>query len=278
MKRYVFLILGILIIVLALVGCGSNTSKESGKPSTSEKITISAAASLKGALTELADAYKKEHHLQDNQIAINFAGSGTLRQQIEQGAPAAVFISADQKNMKLLQDKELVTEVKPFVTNSLVLVVPKGKDKVSLDQLSSVNRLVLGEPATVPAGNYGKQVLTKMGIWDSMQDKIVYAKDAKAVTAAISQGAGDAGFIYKTDAIAAGDAVQIAAETPADSHDPVMYPIGIVKKYDSQLAKDFYKFLKKQLDRLSVDEMGQEIIDELKAEMDLGTLFPKQII
>ena len=243
MKRYVFLILGILIIVLALVGCGSNTSKESGKPSTSEKITISAAASLKGALTELADAYKKEHHLQDDQIAINFAGSGTLRQQIEQGAPAAVFISADQKNMKLLQDKELVTEVKPFVTNSLVLVVPKGKDKVSLDQLSSVNRLVLGEPATVPAGNYGKQVLTKMGIWDSMQDKIVYAKDVKAVTAAISQGAGDAGFIYKTDAIAAGDAVQIAAETPADSHDPVMYPIGIVKKYDSQLAKDFYKFL-----------------------------------
>ena len=85
MKRYVFLILGILIIVLALVGCGSNTSKESGKPSTSEKITISAAASLKGALTELADAYKKEHHLQDDQIAINFAGSGTLRQQIEKG-------------------------------------------------------------------------------------------------------------------------------------------------------------------------------------------------
>ena len=70
-----------------------------------------------------------------------------------------------------------------------------------------------------------------------------YAKDVKAVTASISQGAGDAGFIYKTDAIAAGDAVQISAVTPADSHDPVIYPIGIIKKYDNALAKDFYQYV-----------------------------------
>ena len=169
--RKILLVLMSICMLAFVVGCGNDASKttDSAKPSTSEKITIQAAASLKGALTELADAYKKEHNLADDQITINFAGSGTLRQQIEQGAPASLFISADEKNMKMLQ--------------------------------------------------------------------------VKAVTASISQAAGDAGFIYKTDAIAAGDAVEIAAVTPADSHDPVIYPIGIIKKYDNALAQDFYTYV-----------------------------------
>ena len=217
--RKILLVLMSICMLAFVVGCGNDTSKsaDTAKPSTSEKITIQAAASLKGALTELADAYKKDHNLADDQITINFAGSGTLRQQIEQGAPASLFISADEKNMKMLQDKDLVTDVKPFVTNELVLVVPKGQPKIELHQIASVKRIVLGN--------------------------VVYAKDVKAVTASISQAAGDAGFIYKTDAIAAGDAVQISATTPADSHDPVIYPIGIIKKYDNPLAQDFYKYV-----------------------------------
>ena len=244
MRKLLFVLMSICMLAL-VVGCGNDAGKtaDSTKPSTSEKITIQAAASLKGALTELADAYKKEYHLADDQIVINFAGSGTLRQQIEQGAAASLFISADEKNMKMLQEKELVTDVKPFVTNELVLVVPKGQPKIELSQITSVKRIVLGNPDTVPAGNYGKQVLTKLGVWDQVEPNVVYAKDVKAVTASISQAAGDAGFIYKTDAIAAGDAVQISAVTPADSHDPVIYPIGIVKKYDNALAKDFYKYV-----------------------------------
>ena len=227
MKRILLVLMSVFMLAL-LVGCGSDTNKaaDSAKPSTSEKITVQAAASLKGALTELAESYKKSHNLADDQIAINFAGSGTLRQQIEQGAPASLFISADEKNMKMLQDKDLVTDVKPFV-----------------NQIASVKRIVLGNPETVPAGNYGKQVLTKLGVWEQVEPNVVYAKDVKAVTASISQGAGDAGFIYKTDAIAAGDAVQISAVTPADSHDPVIYPIGIIKKYDNALAKDFYQYV-----------------------------------
>lgn len=244
MKRILLVLMSVFMLAF-LVGCGNDASKqaEAAKPSTSEKITVQAAASLKGALTELADAYKKSHNLADDQIAINFAGSGTLRQQIEQGAPASLFISADEKNMKMLQEKDLVTDVKPFVTNELVLVVPKGQPKVELNQIASVKRIVLGNPETVPAGNYGKQVLTKLGVWEQVEPNVVYAKDVKAVTASISQGAGDAGFIYKTDAIAAGDAVEISAVTPADSHDPVIYPIGIIKKYDNALAKDFYQYV-----------------------------------
>ena len=127
----------------------------------------------------------------------------------------------------MLQEKDLVTDVKPFVTNELVLVVPKGQPKVELSQIGTVKRIVLGNPETVPAGNYGKQVLTKLGVWEQVEPNVVYAKDVKAVTASISQGAGDAGFIYKTDAIAAGDAVEISAVTPADSHDPVLSLIHI---------------------------------------------------
>jgi len=203
MKRILLVLMSIFMLAF-LVGCGNDASKptESAKPSTSEKITVQAAASLKGALTELADAYKKSHNLED-----------------------------------------LVSDVKPFVTNELVLVVPKGQPKVELNQIASVKRIVLGNPETVPAGNYGKQVLTKLGVWEQVEPNVVYAKDVKAVTASISQGAGDAGFIYKTDAIAAGDAVQISAVTPADSHDPVIYPIGIIKKYDNALAKDFYQYV-----------------------------------
>ncbi|SNV57927.1 molybdate ABC transporter substrate-binding protein [Veillonella rodentium] len=244
MKKILALLMSICMIAF-LAGCGNDNGKtaDSEKPSTSEKITVQAAASLKGALTELADTYKKDRHLADDQIAVNFAGSGTLRQQIEQGAPASLFISADEKNMKMLQEKDLVTDVKPFVTNELVLVVPKGQPQISLDQITTVKRIVLGTPETVPAGNYGKQVLTKMGVWEQVEPNVVYAKDVKSVTASISRGAGDAGFIYKTDAIAAGDAVQIAAVTPVDSHDPVIYPIGIIKKYDNALAKDFYQYV-----------------------------------
>jgi len=225
MKRILLVLMSVFMLAF-LVGCGNDASKpaETGKPSTSEKITVQAAASLKGAFTELADAYKKSHNLADDQIAINFAGSG-------------------EKNMKMLQEKDLVTDVKPFVTNELVLVVPKGQPKIELNQIASVKRIVLGNPETVPAGNYGKQVLTKLGVWEQVEPNVVYAKDVKAVTASISQGAGDAGFIYKTDAIAAGDAVQISAVTPADSHDPVIYPIGIIKKYDNALAKDFYQYV-----------------------------------
>ena len=230
MKRILLVLMSVFMLAF-LVGCGNDASKptESAKPSTSEKITVQAAASLKGALTELADAYKKSHNLADDQIAINFAGSGTLRQQIEQGAPASLFISADEKNMKMLQEKDLVTDVKPFVTNELVLVVPKGQPKVELNQIASVKRIVLGNP--------------ELGVWEQVEPNVVYAKDVKAVTASISQGAGDVGFIYKTDAIAAGDAVEISAVTPADSHDPVIYPIGIIKKYDNALAKDFYQYV-----------------------------------
>lgn len=248
MKRFLFLCMMICVLLVSL-GCGLSNTKQGD-----DKIVIQAAASLKGALTELSDNYKQAHNLKDDQIAINFAGSGTLRQQIEEGAPASLFISANEKNMTMLEEKGLMTDVKPFVTNELVLIVPHGRDMIRIDQLPTVNRLVLGNPETVPVGNYGKQTLTNLGLWEQVEPQVVYAKDVKAVTAAISQGAGDAGFVYKTDGIAAGDTVTIAATAPSDSHDPVIYPIGIIKKYDNTLARDFYQYI--------VSKEGQAVLEK----------------
>ena len=113
--------------------------------------------------------------------------------------------------MNQLKEKNLVTKVKPLVENSLVLIVPKGKEKITIDQLPSVNRLAIGTVETVPAGKYAKQTLTKLNLWDQVESKIVYAKDVKAVGAYVAEGSAD--------------------------------PIGIVTKYDNELAQQFYEYL-----------------------------------
>lgn len=233
------------ISILAVAGCGStgDTKKADPKPTTTETITVSAAASMKAALEEIKANYIKKQNLKDEQVAINFAGSGSLRQQIEQGAPSSLFISADEKNMKQLQEKNLVEEVKPLVGNDLVLVVPKGKEPFTMKTIQTAPRIVLGTLGAVPAGDYAKSALDKLNLWGEVESKVVFAKDVKAVTATISQGAGDVGFIYKTDAIAAKDKVDITDTVAADLHAPIVYPIGVVTKNKNGLTKDFYQYL-----------------------------------
>lgn len=245
MKRYrMWLMVALSAMALAVSGCGgsSNDQKEA-QAAKSESITVSAAASLQAAANELKDNFIKSRHLDPTQITLNFGGSGTLRQQIENGAPASIFISADEKNMHQLQEKNLVTKVKPLVANSLVLIVPKDKPQLTIEQLPSVNRLALGTVETVPAGKYAKQTLTKLNLWNQVESKVVYAKDVKAVAAYVAEGSADAGFVYKTDALDLKDRVQITATAPSDSHDPIRYPIAIVTKYDNDLAQQFYEYL-----------------------------------
>ena len=226
-------------LIFLVAGCGPSLSQQNKH----EVITIQAAASLKEAMTEIANNFKQSHHLSDDQIAINFAGSGTLRQQIETGAPANIFVSADEKNMQMLQDKNLVSDVQPLLKNELVLITPQGHSSVTMASLGQQDRIVIGNVDTVPAGRYAKQVLEHSNLWNGIQSKLVYAKDVRAVTAYISQGAGDVGFVYKTDAMAAGDKVVISDMTPDDSHDAVIYPIAMVKKYDTPLSHELYEYL-----------------------------------
>lgn len=236
--------LGVALSTLLLVTAGCGQSDDTKKADVSkETITVSAAASMQVAMNELKDDYVKAHHLDASQIAINYGGSGTLRQQIEQGAPTSIFISANESNMKLLQDKNLVEKVKPLTANSLVLIVPKGKQAYKISDLGNVNRLAIGTVETVPAGKYAEESLKKLGLWEQVQPKLVYAKDVKAVTAYIAEATADAGFVYKTDAMASKDRVVITDTAPADSHKPIIYPIALVTKNENQLAKDFYAYL-----------------------------------
>lgn len=241
-----------LIAVLALsallvVGCGGEKkSADTGSASkaATQSITLSVAASLKETVTELRDEYAKAHNMKPEQISLNFAGSGTLRQQIEQGAPSAIFISADEKNAQTLTDKGLLSEVKPWVKNSLVLITPKGKEQgLTFETVDKVNKIAIGTVETVPAGNYSKQVFEKLNLWDTLQPKIVFAKDVRAVLTYVSEGAVDAGIVYKTDAMQAKDKVSIVDEAKDGLHNPIVYPIGIITKNNNELAQDFYKYL-----------------------------------
>ncbi|WP_295195967.1 molybdate ABC transporter substrate-binding protein [Veillonella sp.] len=253
-------VLGAALLVAA--GCGSSTQTGGNTIDKSQKITVSAAASLQAAMTELKTNFIKEHNMDESQIAINFGGSGTLRQQIESGAPASIFVSADEKNMKMLQDKQLVDNVKPLTANSLVLIMQKDKTPVKIDQLGSVNRLAIGTVETVPAGKYAKETLTALNLWNQVEPNIVYAKDVKAVAAYVAEGSAEAGFVYKTDALDLKEKVQITDTAPANSHTPILYPIGIVTKYDSPLAQEFYKYLTSEEAQKVLEKYGFAPVSE----------------
>lgn len=239
MKKYIaVLLMGVAVL---MGGCGTQEAG-AGKAS-SDKLVVSAAASMQNALDEIKGNYAAKEKLSPEQIQINYGGSGTLREQIENGAPAGIFISASMKDMKTLEEKGLMKEVQPFTSNSLVLIVPKDKKTITLQELPTISRLAVGDVQTVPAGRYAKQTLTNLNLWDKVEGKIVYAKDVRSVLAYVRQGAAEAGFVYKTDAMIAKEQVLIADTTPATAHDAIKYPIGIVKKQDSPMAQKFYAYL-----------------------------------
>lgn len=233
------------------LGFGVNATNTAGAVNgdivTKAELTISAAASLKDVFAELEKMYKE---VKPNfTLTTTLAGSGTLQQQIEQGAPVDIFFSAATSNMKTLQDKGLMLDgtVKNMLRNRLVLVVPNDT-KLTLDAFdkvtdASVKKIAVGEPKTVPAGKYAEDVFTKLGILDAVKAKVVYAKDVREVLTWVETGNVDAGAVYSTDAMSS-DKVKIVADAPADSHTPIIYPAGVVKASKSpDAARDFLIFL-----------------------------------
>lgn len=228
----------------------TTTSSENKDTTTNESpvsLTISAAASLTDSLQEIQTLYQQEHP--NVTLTFNFAASGTLQKQIEQGAPADLFFSAGSKQMNALLDANLIDQAheKDILANDLVLVVPKD-NSLSLSSLQDLTRddikkLAVGTPESVPAGMYAKQTLESSGLWDKLQSKIVLTKDVKQVLSYVETGNAEAGFVYKTDAIDS-DKVQVALTTTADSHDPILYPAGIVSATTHpEEAAAFYDYL-----------------------------------
>lgn len=242
----VFIILSLLISAL-LVGCGNamDAPKSSSQTKSSE-IIVSAAASLKDSLTELQKAYKLKNP--EVKVTLNVGGSGTLQQQIEQGAPVDLFISAGKSQTDALNQKNLLVKesIINLVGNDLVLITGKdNKDVRSVQDLTktSVERIGIGTPESVPAGKYAQESLTKLNLWGTLKPKFIQAKDVTQVLNYVETGNVEAGIVYASDAQSSNQA-KVVEVLPANSYQPIFYPAGIVAaSMNKERAEEFLKYL-----------------------------------
>jgi molybdate transport system substrate-binding protein len=197
-------------------------------------------------MEELKGLYEPAHR--ETMIRLNFGASGMLAQQVDQGAPVDVFFSAAAKPMDALAAKGLILPEtrRDLLRNEVVLVAPQGSTKPhSFQELAdrSVKLIALGEPETVPAGDYGRQVLQSLGLWQQLQPKLVLAKDVRQVLTYVETGEADAGIVYATDARESGK-VRVAAVAPENAHQPVLYPVAVIKgSRHVSAARAFAEFL-----------------------------------
>jgi molybdate transport system substrate-binding protein len=249
-------LLFIVIIILAgMSGCAQSTQTATSSPAPSTTTTpagpvelnVSAAASLTDTLTDINALYITKN--KNVKITANFAASGTLQKQIEQGAPADVFISAAAKQMQALQDGGLILNEtrQNLLNNKIVLVVPSDSKLQINDFMDLLNddvkQVVIGDPEFVPSGIYGKLALDQLGIYERIKSKLILQIDTPHVLGYVESGNVDAGIVYSTDATLT-DKVKIAADAPAEVNNQIVYPIAVIKdSKNAEAAKAYIAFL-----------------------------------
>ncbi len=221
-----------------------------GQAVAADNITVFAAASLTNAMQDIASQYQKEKGVT---VVSSFASSSTLARQLEQGAPADLFISADQQWMDdAVAKKSVITRTRyTLLGNDLVLIAPRSAaaKAVTLDPqtdwktLLHGERLAVGDPDHVPAGIYAKEALQKLGAWDGVAPALAPANNVRAALALVERNETPYGIVYGSDAVAS-DKVQVVGRFPATSHKPVEYPMAIVNDHDTATVKAFYDYLK----------------------------------
>ncbi|MDX7988322.1 molybdate ABC transporter substrate-binding protein [Xenorhabdus sp. 12] len=215
-----------------------------------DKVTVFAAASLTNALDDIAAQYKKE---KQGNIVTSYASSSTLARQIEQGAPADIFISADQQWMNYLADKQLIVKDSrhTLLGNELVLIAPKESklNKVELNRetdwksLLADGRLAVGDPDHVPVGIYAKESLQYLNAWDTVNPLMARTNNVRVGMALVERAEAPLGIVYGSDAVAS-NKVKVVGVFPPESHKPVEYPVAIVKGHEKQDVRSFYDYLK----------------------------------
>ncbi|MBV9390041.1 MAG: molybdate ABC transporter substrate-binding protein [Chroococcidiopsidaceae cyanobacterium CP_BM_ER_R8_30] len=241
-RRHILVFLsGLIATLLLTLGVRVVTPVAANAQSTT--LLVAAAASLQDVLQELAPIFEKSSP--GMSVKYNFAASGSLQLQIEQGAPVDLFISAGTKQMDALQKQNLIVinTRRNLLTNSLVLVVPSNSQLGLTDfrQLTNPNvkRISVGEPRSVPAGQYAEQVFKNLGILAQLQPKLVYGNSVRNVLATVESGNADAGVVYTTDAKISSKVKQVAT-APSNSHSPIVYPMAVIAASRNQEAARAY--------------------------------------
>lgn len=254
-----FLLAPLILVIAAGIACrrpepsGSNRDSLAGR-----EITVSAAVSLRDAFREIGKQYEDQTGARIN---FNFGASGALQKQIESGAPVDLFASAGIPQMDALAKQSLIVPEtrRDFARNTLVLVVPADSKSgiTTFADLNSeeVTKLAIGNPKTVPVGQYAQQSLTRLGLWQTLEPRLILAEDVRQALDYVARGEVDAGIVYTSDVRATGDRVRIVATASADTHEPILYPIAVVKPGNNQNAARAF------IDVVLSDE-GQRILEK----------------
>jgi molybdate transport system substrate-binding protein len=217
------------------------------QPARADAITVFAAASLKESLDEVARAFQAAtgHH-----VAISYGGSNVLARQVERGAPADVFISADLDWMEYLEKKDLLSgPPRKLLGNALVLIAPASSTAqvklapgVNLAPLLAGKRIAMAHPDAVPAGRYAKAALVSLGAWSGIENSIAATASVRAALMLVARGEAPLGIVYRTDALVAKE-VRIVDTFPAGSHPPIVYPMANIRRMSPPAAFDFSDFV-----------------------------------
>jgi molybdate transport system substrate-binding protein len=254
MKR-TFLTTSLFIFLIICTACSNNKNVDN-----QIELTISAAASMQKALTELQSNFEQEHP--NVKLLFNYGASGALQQQLLQGAPVDLFFSASADKFNEVLKKGLIEKqyYKNLVGNEIVLIQNKQSTHkiVGFEGLSDskMKRLAIGTPESVPAGEYAKETLESQDLWHQLKDKIVFTKDVRQVLTYVETKNVDVGIVYKTDAILS-NKVEIIDTADSKSHSPIIYPVGVVKNSKhKEEAINFYKYLQSDEAKELFEEYG----------------------
>lgn len=230
------------------------TAAHSGQASARERIIVSAAMSLKAPLDNIGHEFSKDYP--GFEVDFNFGSSGSLRMQIEGGAPADVFASASVHHMDLLDKSNAIERNSRinFARNTVVLIVPAVTPKsiTSFPDLAGrgVRRVAIGNPATSPAGRYAEETLRSLGLWNDLNKRLIFCEHVRQILDYVARGEVDAGILYATDAtLRAGDVV-VVASAPPRVHEPIVYPAAVLRQAaESKASRVFVKYLQSETAR-----------------------------
>lgn len=224
----------------------SGSPVSDGETPAKTELIVSAAASLKDGLEALKPKFEAGHPA--IRLTFNYGSSGALQKQIEQGAPADLFLSAGVQQVESLRKQSLIKESVALLGNELVVIVPAEEGGERLDALSGLTKeryrvIAVGEPSSVPAGQYAKEALEAAGIWGGIENRLVFAKDVRQALTYVETGNADAALVYATDAAASSQAV-VALRVDGSLHAPIDYPAAVLaESKHAEEAAIFYRYL-----------------------------------